>query len=46
MLRFGEVYYKFSAKEKDEETSNNPTSASPERGGTTAEQFTNIILIM
>ncbi len=34
--------YKFSAKEKDEETSNNPTSASPKRGGTTEQQLIDI----
>jgi hypothetical protein len=34
-----------SAKEKDEETSYDPTSASPKRGGTTKEHFTNFYLL-
>jgi hypothetical protein len=38
--------YKFSAKEKDEETSYDPTSASPKRGGTTKEHFTNFYLLI
>ena len=35
-----------SAKEKDEETSYDPTSASPKRGGTTKEHFTNFYLLI
>jgi hypothetical protein len=57
-LPFGELFveqrgnanyftpYKFSAKEKDEETSYDPTSASPKRGGTTKEHFTNFYLLI